>query len=53
MLGIQGIFGILVPYGIFRDSLYEELTFFMKKCNSITIAVLDLKFCMRTSFHPS
>ena len=26
MLGIQGILGILVPYGIFRDSLYEELT---------------------------
>ena len=25
MLGIQGILGILVPYGIFRDSIYEEL----------------------------
>ena len=27
--------------------------FFMKKRNSITVAVLDLKFCMWTGFHPS
>ena len=42
-----------VKHDFHRFFVFVFFFIFMKKRNSITMAVLDLKFCMYTGFHLS